>query len=82
MPHPRWQGVGYGRSLLQYLVDTATAQKATHMFLEVRESNAVAQRLYETAGFNEIAQRPGYYPAGRRRETALVYARTLDNVTG
>lgn len=80
--HPDWQGVGYGRSLLQYLVDTATAQKATHMFLEVRESNAVAQRLYETSGFNEIAQRPGYYPAGRRRETALVYARTLENVTG
>jgi ribosomal protein S18 acetylase RimI-like enzyme/glycosyltransferase involved in cell wall biosynthesis len=30
-------------------------------FLEVRESNAAAQRLYEGLGFQAVGERPGYY---------------------
>jgi ribosomal protein S18 acetylase RimI-like enzyme/glycosyltransferase involved in cell wall biosynthesis len=30
-------------------------------FLEVRESNAAAQRLYEGLGFQPVGERPGYY---------------------
>ncbi len=75
--HPRRQRRGHGRYLLEHLLESAAARKATHMFLEVRESNDSARRLYESMGFNEIAQRPGYYPARRGRETALVFAKTL-----
>lgn len=76
--HPHRQRQGYGRTLLVHLLESAAVRKATHMFLEVRESNESARRLYESMGFNEIAQRPGYYPARRGRETALVFAKTLE----
>jgi ribosomal-protein-alanine N-acetyltransferase len=75
--HPHWQGQGYGRRLLEHLLTVAEARGATHMFLEVRTTNEIAQTLYRSLGFNEIAQRPGYYPADKGREAAIVYARTL-----
>jgi [ribosomal protein S18]-alanine N-acetyltransferase len=75
--HPYWQGQGHGRRLLQHLLSVAERRGATHMFLEVRATNETAQTLYRSLGFNEIGQRPGYYPATRGRETAIVFARTL-----
>lgn len=75
--HPGWQGRGFGRRMLDHLIDTARGRVVTHMFLEVRASNEVAQGLYLSQGFNEIAQRPGYYPADEGRETALIFAKTL-----
>jgi ribosomal-protein-alanine N-acetyltransferase len=75
--HPEWQGRGHGRRLLEHLLQMTMARRVKHMFLEVRASNEAAQALYLAMGFNEIAQRPGYYPAPAGRETALVYARTL-----
>ena len=75
--HPHWQGEGHGRRLLEHLLTVAEARGATHMFLEVRATNDVAQKLYRSFGFNEIAQRPGYYPADKGREMAIVFAKTL-----
>jgi ribosomal-protein-alanine N-acetyltransferase len=34
---------------------------ATHLFLEVRESNLAARRLYQRVGFQSVGIRPGYY---------------------
>jgi ribosomal-protein-alanine N-acetyltransferase len=31
------------------------------VFLEVRESNEVAQEFYKSLGFKELSKRPGYY---------------------
>lgn len=75
--HPSWQGNGFGRSLLKHLMEEARERNATNMFLEVRASNTAAQSLYLAMGFNEIAQRRDYYPAGKGRESALVFAKTL-----
>jgi len=75
--HPDWQGQGHGRRMLEHLMDLALQQGASHVFLEVRASNEVAQQLYLSLGFNEIAQRPGYYPGKQGRETALIFAKTL-----
>ena len=75
--HPDWQGQGLGRVLLDHLVAAARSRGAAHLFLEVRASNDAAQRLYLSMGFNEIAQRAGYYPARGGRESALVFAKTL-----
>lgn len=75
--HPDRQGRGLGRRILERLLRLAREHEADTAFLEVRASNTVAQRLYESAGFNEIGLRRGYYPARNGREDAVVYARDL-----
>ncbi|HEC05452.1 MAG TPA: ribosomal-protein-alanine N-acetyltransferase [Thiolapillus brandeum] len=74
--HPRHQGRGLGRFVLRQVIEQA-GEKADTLFLEVRASNRVARRLYESEGFNEIGQRFNYYPADKGREDALVFARPL-----
>ncbi len=74
---PESQGQGLGLALLEYLMDRARDRQAAECFLEVRESNTSAYRLYERYGFNEIGRRRGYYPAVGGREDALVMACSL-----
>ena len=52
---------GVGRALVQYLLDEFADAGARAVFLEVRESNAPAQGLYEGFGFREVGRRPRYY---------------------
>jgi ribosomal-protein-alanine N-acetyltransferase len=75
---PALQGRGFGRQMLQKLIDEARARGADTVFLEVRPSNTAALRLYHGMGFNEAGLRKNYYPAGNgRREDALLLALTL-----
>ncbi|AQZ93556.1 ribosomal protein S18-alanine N-acetyltransferase [Halopseudomonas phragmitis] len=74
---PENQGNGLGLQLLEHLMQQARARQAEVAFLEVRESNQSAFRLYERFGFNEIGRRKGYYPAVGGREDALVMAYSL-----
>lgn len=75
---PKAQGRGLGRALLEHLMRRASELKAGECFLEVRQSNQSAFRLYDAYGFNEIGRRRDYYPApGGGREDALVMACTL-----
>lgn len=74
---PSAQGLGVGRKIMEHLIDIAR-KKAETMFLEVRPSNAKAQALYESLGFNEIGVRKGYYPAENNgREDAIMLALEL-----
>lgn len=68
---------GMGRLLLNHMLDLAASHRAQMMFLEVRPSNVAAQRLYESAGFNEVGVRRNYYPARIKREDAVIMARQL-----
>ena len=52
---------GLGSQLLAALLDHARSSAATSIFLEVRESNLPARRLYEKFGFYPSGRRPGYY---------------------
>lgn len=74
---PDIQGQGYGRIMLEKLIEVAKEHRAETMFLEVRPSNQTAIRLYQRMGFNEIGSRKDYYPARKGREDALVMARIL-----
>ncbi|MFO7641298.1 MAG: ribosomal protein S18-alanine N-acetyltransferase [Candidatus Competibacteraceae bacterium] len=74
---PELQGRGFSRRMLDHLLELARTVAVQTVFLEVRPSNVRAIRLYDSAGFNEIGRRPGYYPAVRGREDALVMAREL-----
>ena len=72
-----WQRRGHGRDLLDNLARVAREHKAKILFLEVRPTNAVGQRLYSAYGFRQIGVRRGYYPARKGREDALVLALDL-----
>ncbi|MEH6388721.1 ribosomal protein S18-alanine N-acetyltransferase [Pseudomonas profundi] len=74
---PDCQGRGYGLRMLEQLMERAKHRDAEVAFLEVRESNISAIRLYENFGFNEIGRRRGYYPAAQGQEDALVMAFSL-----
>jgi ribosomal-protein-alanine N-acetyltransferase len=52
---------GLGRILIQKLLQFAREASAAHLFLEVRESNMPARRLYSQLGFVEVGRRPAYY---------------------
>ena len=52
---------GVGRALVRHLLDEFASAGACAVFLEVRESNAPAQGLYEGFGFREVGRRQRYY---------------------
>jgi [ribosomal protein S18]-alanine N-acetyltransferase len=68
---------GHGRSLLEHVIGIARERETKILFLEVRPTNAVGQRLYAGYGFKQVGVRRGYYPARRGREDALVLALEL-----
>lgn len=74
---PESQGRGLGLRLLEHLMSRAYQLNARECFLELRDSNRAAYRLYERFGFNEIGRRRDYYPVAGGREDALVMACTL-----
>jgi ribosomal-protein-alanine N-acetyltransferase len=75
--HPNAQRLGYGRRLLNALMMRAADAGADKIFLEVRPSNGVALRLYDSVGFEQIGIRPAYYQAENGREDAVILAATL-----
>ncbi len=74
---PACQGKGYGRILVERMLDCARSRNVDSIFLEVRMSNPVAYKLYESLGFNDVGLRKGYYPAVNGREDAIVMAKEL-----
>ena len=68
---------GHGRSLLHNVIALAREHKTKVLFLEVRPTNEVGQRLYAACGFRQVGVRRGYYPARKGREDALVLALDL-----
>ena len=58
---PAWRNSGIGSALVGELVSRARASEGQYMFLEVRESNTAARRLYAAFGFSEVATRRNYY---------------------
>ncbi|MEJ2087830.1 MAG: hypothetical protein P8Y69_05030 [Gammaproteobacteria bacterium] len=58
---------------------SARAAGAGALFLEVRPSNVVAAKLYDSLGFSEVGVRKGYYPAPIGQEDARVLALDLES---
>jgi len=72
-----FQGQGYGRELLLYLLSLIERAEATRALLEVRESNQIAINLYKSLKFEEIGIRKAYYPVDDGREDAIVLAKSI-----
>ncbi len=75
--HPLSQGSGFGRLLVNHLIDAARRMRAEIILLEVRPSNKVALALYHDMGFCEVGTRRHYYPSHNGREDALILALNL-----
>ncbi len=58
---PEGRTAGLGRQLLDKAMVQASARGARTMFLEVRDGNTAAHRLYLAAGFCETGRRRDYY---------------------
>ncbi len=56
-----FRGKGYAREMVKTMISVAKGQGVASIFLEVRPSNAPAQKLYRSFGFHEISVRKGYY---------------------
>lgn len=77
--HPAQRRQGLGARMLERLLALASGRGDRMLWLEVRESNEVARRLYRRAGFVEIGIRRDYYPARHdAREDAVVMQRMLE----
>ncbi len=52
---------GVARALLGGVLEEARSREASALYLEVRESNEAARRLYESHGFSAVGRRRNYY---------------------
>lgn len=69
------RGRGIGATLVQGVLDEATQRAVETLYLEVRESNGAARRLYDRCGFGEVGRRRRYYQ--KPVEDALVLRRVI-----
>ena len=59
--HPDFRRQGIARALLLQVLKLAVADGAVTSFLEVRESNLVAQEMYRKFGYENTGRRKRYY---------------------
>ena len=71
--HPDHRRRGIAKALITSAIHSADGLKT--VFLEVRESNTPAIKLYESLGFERIAVRKGYYD--HPKEDAVIMKRSI-----
>jgi ribosomal-protein-alanine N-acetyltransferase len=59
--HPEFRKQGIASRLVHYMIDLLKKEGCRTIFLEVRQSNEAALKMYEKTGFIEIARRKAYY---------------------
>lgn len=62
--HPAHVRRGYGRRLMDHMLEQGDAISASQVTLEVRPNNDAALALYRDYGFREVGRRRNYYPDG------------------
>ena len=72
---PDARGQGIGRALLDAMLTDASRRGIAQVYLEVRESNIAARKLYSSREFEEVGRRKGYYRSPV--EDALILRHTL-----
>jgi len=76
--HPDFRRQGIGQALLLHALKSAMDEGAVSSFLEVRESNVVAQAMYRKYGFVETGKRLHYYRDND--ESAILMTANLANL--
>ncbi len=70
---PDHQRQGYGYLLFMKFIEMMTPRGVQVYYLDVRESNVSAQRLYEKLGFRRIALRKSYYSDPEENAVVMCY---------
>lgn len=73
--HPAYRSKHYARELMDAMIKVAEHKGCENISLEVRCSNMIAQRLYETYNFIKVNVRKQYYQDNG--EDALVLVKAL-----
>ena len=60
---PGARGRGLGGALVEAVIERVRQRGARELFLEVRQSNSAAQRIYRERGFVVVGRRKAYYSA-------------------
>ena len=68
--HPDCRRMGYGKRIMEALMQLAVDNSMSMMTLEVRRSNLAAQNLYHACGFLDVGYRKRYYEDNK--EDALI----------
>jgi ribosomal-protein-alanine N-acetyltransferase len=68
--HPRDRRMGHATRLLAHMIEVGRQLPCRVVTLEVRRSNAAAQRLYRRFAFRAVGVRPNYY--AEDQEDAIV----------
>lgn len=74
---PERRGQAMAAGYLDQLQHLMVSYGARRLFLEVRQSNTPARRLYRSAGLQEVGVRNDYYPAQQGREDAILMVKDL-----
>ena len=76
--HRDWRGLGIAAEVLSTVMEELRHDGIGLLYLEVRESNTPARRLYEKLGFRSNGFRQNYYrTATGDREDAILMSRPL-----
>ena len=73
--HPSYRRQGVAETLLKEMERRAKEKSVTIFFLEVRQSNEAAKKLYEKLGYSPIGTRKRFYE--RPVEDAIVMSKIL-----
>ena len=58
---PIWCNKGYASTLLEWVIKKLQQKSFNRLFLEVRENNNAALKLYKKYSFKVVGRRKGYY---------------------
>ena len=67
-----YQGCGYGKMLMQFLLNMGKNKLTRAIYLEVRASNMAAMNLYKSCGFKDVGFRKDYYHHDNCTEDAII----------
>ena len=57
----KYRKKGIGTILLNHIINIFRSKKYNKIFLEVKESNTIAQEFYSSFGFKRTGERKNYY---------------------
>lgn len=64
---------GFGKALINHIINESKKRNKISVLLEVRQSNIVAQALYEKCGFKTIAVRKHFYELPTENGNTMIF---------